>query len=111
MKQVMNTQTARLDVSTYRAIQSIKYPLRAAGKTAVQYFKKEDFLHSFLDACVVQNLNASAREYVIKQKETQQVPRARKEALSVDKEKVQSKSAEIERAKLAPKKTLRAYRL
>ena len=40
MKQVLNTQTARLDVSTYRAIQSIKYPLRAAGKTAVQYLEK-----------------------------------------------------------------------
>ena len=47
MKQVMNTQTGRLDVSTYRAIQSIKYPLRMLERQQFSTLRKRTFYTAF----------------------------------------------------------------
>lgn len=111
MKQIMSTETAQLNVSTYSAIQSIKYPLRAVGKTAVEFFSKVDFLHEFPNPRVVKNLTKAGLEYKEEQKLAREATAKRHKQLQLSCRPLQSKAKQIEIAKLSAKRALRKYKL
>lgn len=52
-----------MNVHTYDALQSVKYELFSCNKSAIQYFKKEDYLHSPIDRQLCLNVKSAAKMY------------------------------------------------
>ena len=107
MKQVMNTQTSQLNVETFSSIQSIKYPLKVAGKSASEFFGKSDFLHQHPDPSVVRHLNSAAQEN--KKRLTERAEAKKKTLLPGATATV--KAQEIQKAKTDANLALRKYRI
>lgn len=62
MSSIMNTATARKNVSTFNTIQTVKYSLMASNKTAIQDFHKQDWSpRSQHEGCIQNVLHPSCR--------------------------------------------------
>lgn len=56
MNNTIHDKTTKMDVGTYSALQSVRFNLRAAKQSAVEYFHKSDYLHDKVDAALVRNM-------------------------------------------------------
>lgn len=63
MNSIITPGSSRMNVSTFNAIQSVKYHLMGEKKSAVEYFAKKDFLHEPVNKRLVQNLKSSHSSY------------------------------------------------
>lgn len=63
MNDIINGKTNRMNVDTYNAIQGVKYGLKATGKSRIEYFHKEDFLHERANPSLVRNMQSSSGIY------------------------------------------------
>jgi hypothetical protein len=63
MNDIIDSKSGRINIETYNSIQSIKYGLKASGKSAVNYFKKKDFLHERTDVALCQNMRSACHQY------------------------------------------------
>ena len=91
MGNVITTQTACMGVKTLDAIQSVKYSLKASEKAAVQYFKKNDHLHSSVDSKLVCNMTCAHKRYHAELDIVKEQRDAKKARLHIAKEKAQTK--------------------
>lgn len=66
MNNIINEKTPSLDLSTYSALQSVRYNLKAANKSAIQFFRKEDPIHDRVDPALVKNMASSRAQYTEK---------------------------------------------
>ena len=107
MGNVITTQTACMGIKTLDAIQSVKYSLKASEKTAVQYFKKNDHLHSSVDSKLVCNMTCAHKRYHAELDIVKKQRDAKKAKLHIAKEKAQttknSKEVNINAARKARK--------
>merc|ERR1711874_227446 len=92
MGNIIHSQTANLDIETFDAIQTVKHSLKASGKSAVSFFKKEDYLHDKVNPNLVNNMRLSHKQYTEKRKEIEEKEKAKKEQLELDMSKPISKS-------------------
>ena len=76
MGDVMGSQSCRMDVATYSAIQSVNYPLLEVKRAntnckeaAVQFFQTKDFLHDAPNAALVRNMRSSYMQYAVAKEE------------------------------------------
>ncbi|CAC5390542.1 unnamed protein product [Mytilus coruscus] len=63
MNDIIDGKSNRMNIETYNFIQSVKYSLKSSGKSAIQYFTKDDILHERVDHKLVQNMQSSSRQY------------------------------------------------
>ena len=91
MGNVITTQTACMGMKTLDAIQSVKYSLKASEKAAVQYFKKNDHLHSSVDSKRVCNMTCAYKRYHAELDIVKEQHEAKKARLHIAKEKAQTK--------------------
>jgi hypothetical protein len=63
MNDVINSKSGSLNISTYNAIQNIKYTLSTADKSVVEYFGKADFLHDKIDPTLCKNMQSAFKNY------------------------------------------------
>ena len=63
MGEVIDEKSARTNIKTYSAIQSVKYRLRAEGKDTVDFFRKTDYLRDPVHLILVKNMTTSNRQY------------------------------------------------
>ncbi|CAC5387834.1 unnamed protein product [Mytilus coruscus] len=63
MNDIIDGKSNRMNIEAYNCIQSVKYSLKSSGKSAIQYFTKDDFLHERVDHKLVQNMQSSSRQY------------------------------------------------
>ena len=112
MGNVITTQTACMGIKTLDAIQSVKYSLKASEKTAVQYFKKNDHLHSSVDSKLVCNMTCAHKKYYAELDIVKKQRDAKKAKLHIAKEKAQtnqnSKEVNINAARNARKVYIKA---
>ncbi|GBM75841.1 hypothetical protein AVEN_8444-1 [Araneus ventricosus] len=62
MNSVVTSETNRLSVESFDAIQTLKYELMSEKKSAVQLYKK-DYLKDKVDINLCQNMNSASRNY------------------------------------------------
>ena len=91
MGTIMNKRTAKLNISTFSAIQSIKYELKSVSKTAVEYFVKKDPLTDCVDGLLVRNMRGAYKLYSQEQEEGRKRELERKTALNISKDALVSK--------------------
>ncbi|CAC5405152.1 unnamed protein product [Mytilus coruscus] len=60
MNDIIDGKSNRMNIETYICIQSVKYSQKSSGKSAIQYFTKDDFLHERVDHKLVQNMQSSS---------------------------------------------------
>ena len=63
MKDTMKTKSANLAITTFSALQTIKYALKARNSNAIDCFNRKDILHQEVDAHLVQAIRGSAGKY------------------------------------------------
>ena len=61
MGEVIDNKSARTNIKTYSAIQSVKYRLNAEGKDAVDFFRKADYLRDPVQPILVKNMTTNRR--------------------------------------------------
>ncbi|KAK6196348.1 hypothetical protein SNE40_001589 [Patella caerulea] len=61
MGDIIDIKSTRMDTTTFNAIQSIKYGLKARNTTALQHFKKKDVLHTPVDRNLCVNMRSAAK--------------------------------------------------
>ena len=91
MGNIIKPQTASLDCKTFDAIQTVKYSMKAAKKTPVQYFIKEDFIHDKVDPVLVTNVTSSYKQWKVLNEEKKDEKNTKNEVLGLKKDKVISK--------------------
>ena len=63
MGDIINKKSSSMDVSTYGALQTIKYNLKAAGKSALEYFHTPDHLHDRVNPLLIHNMKNAYATY------------------------------------------------
>ena len=63
MQEIVTKQRSSIQVQSFSAIQTVKYELQASGKTALQYFKRDDPLHTPVNIRLCKNMRAAYRTY------------------------------------------------
>ncbi|XP_071134229.1 uncharacterized protein [Mytilus edulis] len=63
MNDIIDCKSGSINISTYNAIQNIKYSLKATEKTAVEYYKKKDVLHEKIDPHLCKNMKTACKQY------------------------------------------------
>ena len=109
MANIMNTATARMNVSTFNSIQTVKYALMASSKTAIQYFHKHDHLHEPVNSQLVHNMRGAYKMYSSQLADDRKLQEEKKVALNMSKQKAATKRKAKECAELATKKARMAH--
>ena len=79
MKDIIDDRSTNMKIKTFSSVQTIKYGLKASGKSSVQYWGKYDYLHDQVDPNLCCNLKNSYQAYgksLHEQKEKNQLKRA-----------------------------------
>jgi hypothetical protein len=63
MGDIIDCRSSRIALPTYNSYQTIKYALRAHKKTAIAYFRKQDFKHDPVDPNLIRNMKSAAKEW------------------------------------------------
>ena len=63
MKDTMKTKSVNLVITTFSALMTIKYALKARNSNAIDCFKRKDILHQEVDAHLVQAIRGFAGKY------------------------------------------------
>ena len=104
MGNILDSIANRMTVQTFSAIQSIKYSLRAADKTSVEYFGKEDYLHDRVDGDIVRNMRGVYKVYSREQVHANAENVQKKEKFGVSEGKVISKRKAADQAVIDAKR-------
>lgn len=107
MNDVIDSKSGRINIDTYNSIQNVKYSLKSADKSAVEYFKKKDYLHEKVDASLCANLRSSCRQYkaALATKKEQSEERKRTLNIVISRDKVLTKRKAKELFAKAAKKS------
>ncbi|KAJ8315732.1 hypothetical protein KUTeg_007882 [Tegillarca granosa] len=72
MGDVIDSKSARINVETNSAIQTVKFHLRAKEKSAMKYFKRKDILHDPVNVRLNKNLKTAQKRHqeVLERKQT-----------------------------------------
>ncbi|XP_034534681.1 uncharacterized protein LOC117809114 [Notolabrus celidotus] len=71
MNNVIDQRSGNMNVSTFNAIQTVKYTLQSRKKTAVELFRREDAKFGEVDRTLCKNINSAAATYTHQQKKNQ----------------------------------------
>ena len=63
MGDILHVKSANTSVDTYESYQMVKYHLKTVGKSAIEYFAREDVKHSPVDDQLCRNLRLSSSSY------------------------------------------------
>ncbi|GBN78845.1 hypothetical protein AVEN_147570-1 [Araneus ventricosus] len=63
MSDLIDKRPGRMHIETYSSIQSVKYKMMSKEQSAVEYFRKKDFLHDAIDSNMCKNLRSSRKCY------------------------------------------------
>lgn len=79
MGQMLNSDRPNLQISTFAAMQTVKYEMRSADKTALEYFWRKDYLHDPVSSKLCKNMARSYKTYVeVKEMEKEELEAKRK---------------------------------
>lgn len=96
MKDILKTKSGNMLISTFSAIQTVKYSLRSRNTRAVECFQRKDVLHTPVDPALVKAIRDSASKHKKhRQKQTELLALKRKRldmALTTITSKAQSKA-------------------
>ena len=105
MGDILDKKSSALTVETYSSIQSVKYQLMAAGKSAVGFFSKKDFLHDPPDRRLCSNMRSAYKTYQTILSKKKEAEKEKKTALDIaPPEEVLSKTKSKEVSKQLAKK-------
>ena len=107
MGDILDPKSSRMNISTYSSIQTVKYGLRAKGKSALDLFSRKDVLYDPVYVPVCRNLCTSRKKYSDEQAGRRKVAEEKRQKLSLKAQQLQSKL----RAKEALCKAEKAARL
>ncbi|GBO44976.1 hypothetical protein AVEN_173335-1 [Araneus ventricosus] len=93
MNNIITPGTSSMNVSTFSAIQTIKYELLSQNETAVNLFNKAEFLSEPVDKELCKNLRQSAKLHKEEQKKNLALKEEKERKLQLQKEKVLTKKA------------------
>ncbi|GBM63586.1 hypothetical protein AVEN_65868-1 [Araneus ventricosus] len=63
MNSVITSETNRLSVESFDAIQTVKYELMSEPKSAIQLYRKKEYLKDKVDRNLCKNMNSASRNY------------------------------------------------
>lgn len=106
MSDVIDKRSGRMNIETYSSIQTVKYKMRSREQSAVEYFKKKDFLHDAVDANLCRNLRSSRKSYQTELENKKKVTESRKKVLTSKKENVDKISTMEKASRLKHKRKL-----
>ena len=109
MGSVIHSGTTRLDVSTFAAIQTVKYSLLAANKNAVQYFTCSDRLHDPVNARLVRNMRKASRVQEADKKKSKEAKDEKKKSLGLSLDPLPSKRKALQAAEVESKRARREH--
>ena len=103
MGDILHVKSASTSVQTYESYQAVKYHLRTAKKSAIEFFSRKDQKRSPVNHALCRNMKLASNRYrgLLKQRKEQQEERRRKFLLKKKKEtkKDVNKAMEIKMAK------------
>ena len=91
MGEVIDVKSSRTNIKTYSAIQSIKYKLKAEGKSATEFFRKADYLHDPVNPILVRNMTSANKRNKEEVKQAREAREKRLQELNVKKKVLSTK--------------------
>jgi hypothetical protein len=85
------SESGRINIDTYNSIQNVKYGLKSEEKSAIEYFKKKDYLHEKIDGSLCANMRSACRQYKTVLAKKKEQTEQRKLKLSILTKKVLAK--------------------
>lgn len=114
MGDVLHQKACRMDISTYSAIQTVKYGLRAKQKSSVQHFSRKDITMDPVNGRLCLNIRTSSKRYreALEQQEVERESKRQKLSLKAKKDatKAETKRKMQAAQKFARKAHIRAIR-
>ena len=112
MGDILDAKSTRLNMETYSALQTVKYDLRAKGKSATEMYARSDIVFGPVNSMLCQDVRRSYGRYKKVLMEKRQAQQERKQLLAVkDQKRVESKKKEKESIQNREKKARKAHRL
>ncbi|KAL8588059.1 hypothetical protein ACOMHN_012097 [Nucella lapillus] len=115
MSEVLDAKANRMAVSTFSAIQTVKYALQSSGQSAVACFYRKDKLYTPVNKKLCQLMRGAWKKHKEEQAAQREIEEAKRTALSLQKQKLVSKQqaklklAEAEKAaRIAHRRAMRA---
>lgn len=105
MNNIIKPGTNRLNISTFDAIQSVKYELMSQNKTSVSMFQKKDFLKEKIDPKLCYNIKTARKFYKEELLRNKTLREERRKKLDALKDKSLTKKAAKKLSADAAKKT------
>ena len=114
MGDIVDSKSGNIRTDTYSSLQTVRYGLRSTGKTSVEYFRRDDKLHSPFQKDIVKNIQSSKRKYETEKKDNEEKARLEKVKLDLDLESIKLTKAKAKltmsiankKAKLAHKRKM-----
>lgn len=110
MGDVLDRKSNRMHVSTFSAIQSVKYGLKANNMTAIQSFSRKDKLRSPVNNNLCRLLRGSHKKHVEEHAKHRAEEEAKRTALSLKKQELVNKRKAKATMAEAEKKSRQAHR-
>lgn len=105
MGDIIDKQSNRMYIDTLNSIQTIKYGLKAADKTAIEYFKRRDIVFDPVSPKLSHNIRTAWKIHQNQLEKNKEEVEAKKNVLSIKNADVVSKT---QAKKIAAKATKRA---
>lgn len=91
MGDILDTKSSRTNVETFSLVMSVKYHLKANDKSAVQYYRKADFLHEQVQPKLVNHMTSANRRYKAEVKQARGARDTKREELKLKSKKLATK--------------------
>ena len=90
MGDIIDPKSARMNIETFSAIQTVKYGLRASQKSALEYFERKNHLNDPIDINMCRNLEGARGKYDKELEVKREEVQAKKQKLSLKAQQLQS---------------------
>lgn len=104
MSGILDQECGRMTIDTLSALQTVKYRLLKSEKTAVDFFKRDDYLHTPVQKSLCNNLRSSYKRYKEELEAKKREKEAKKEKLKIVGSQEISRKEAIDSVKAAEKK-------
>ncbi|KAJ8300689.1 hypothetical protein KUTeg_022208 [Tegillarca granosa] len=110
MGDIIDAKSNRMNIRTFSAFQSVRYSLRAKGKSGIDAFQQKDFLHVPVNYKLCQNMRSSAKNYKRYQEEQSTLKEANRRKLDMEEKMTESKKSHRDEEAKKAAKALKLHR-
>jgi hypothetical protein len=109
MGDIIDERSCRMNVTTYEAIQTVKYKLHSSNKSAIEYFHRDDKLHSPVNVRICKSMRTAYGRYQAELQEQCKAREAVQEQMQIQKKTLQSKEKAKKLLQNAERKSFLAH--